>query len=91
MKYQLVDSKLWGNYEDEPPLDWLYEALDNVESKLGAEDVWICKGNYQLSFWLDSDNAKTVFCNAFVLTNPDDFEDSSTEPYSYYYEFERIV
>ena len=89
MKYKLVDSKLDGCSEDEPPLDYLYEALSNVESKLSSEDVWICKGNYQLSFWLDDENKDVVYCNAFVLTNPDDMNDSSTEPYSYYYEFER--
>jgi hypothetical protein len=91
MNYELKDSKFWGLYEDEPPLDWVYEALSQVEKELSSGDTWICKGNYQLNFWLDMEDKNTIYCNAFILSNPDDDNDSSTEPYSYYYEIERIV
>lgn len=91
MNYQIVDSQLYGNYDDEPPLEYITESLEQIGDTLSNEDTWFCKGNYQLNFWLDTDDKDLIYCNAFVLKNPDDFSDSSTENYSYYYEIKRYV
>ena len=91
MNYRILDSKVYGCLEDEPPHEYIYESLTQLDSKLSSDDIWFCKGNYQLNFWLDTDNKNTIYCNAFVLTNPDDENDSSTEPCRYDYEIERIV
>ena len=44
----------------------------------------------ELSFWVDPEDDKTIFCNVFILTNPDDPSDNSTEDYSYYFEITRV-
>lgn len=90
MTYQLVDSQFYGLLDDEPPIDYIYEALDNVQSILSKnKEAWFCKGNYQIHYWTDLEDKDVVYCNAYVLSNPDDENDSSTEPYSYYYELRK--
>lgn len=88
----IKDSQYYKTDSESPPSDWILEALSDVydEVKRG-EDSWMCKGNYQFNFWIDDDNKNVIYCNGFVLKNPDDLNDSSTENYTYYYEIQDIT
>lgn len=83
-QFYISDSQFDGLDSDAPSQDLIIEALQDVIANLDSQGVWCCKGNYQLHFWTDNEGA--IFCNAFVLSNPDDPNDSTTENYSYYFE-----
>jgi hypothetical protein len=88
----IKDSQYYKTDTDSPPSDWILEALSDVYDKVkSGEDAWICKGSYQFNFWIDKENINTIYCNGFVLKNPDDFNDSSTEDYTYYFEIEDVT
>ena len=84
-----VDNEQFKNLDSDAP-DWgiIQEALSDVVEQADSEGVWCSKGNYQLHFWSEDEN--TIFCNAFVLSNPDDFNDSSVEPHFYYFQIEKV-
>ena len=86
MDYYISDSQFDAIDTDAPDKSILFDALTEVADALDQEGIWCHKGNYQLHFWTDDENPKTIFCNAFVLCNPDDANDSSTETYGYYFE-----
>jgi hypothetical protein len=70
----------------------IIEALQDVISEVAADDIegsWAHKGIYQFHFWGNDETPRTIFCNAYILKNPDDENDSTTEPFFYYYEIER--
>jgi hypothetical protein len=91
LNFIIKDSQYTSTQSDDPPHEWIIEALNDVYSDVvKGEDSWICKGIYQFNFWLDNENQETIYCNAYELSNPDDFNDSSTENYCYYYELERV-
>ena len=76
---QILDS-------DAPDMAIINEALQDVINEVNSEGVWTHKGNYQLHFWHEDNKPNLIFCNAFVLCNPDDPNDSSTETNFYYFE-----
>lgn len=82
----ISDSQFSSVDSDMPDMDLILESLVDIYKDLSTEDVWTHKGNYQLSFWADPEDDKTIFCNVYVLTNPDDPTDSTTEDSSYYFE-----
>ena len=73
---------------DMPDRQLVLEALGDVYSDVHEEDTWISKGNYQLSFWIDGDRPGVVFSNVYVLANPDNFSDSTTLDFCFYFEIE---
>lgn len=86
----IADSQFNSSDADMPPMDWILESLSDVLEKLSTEETWTHKGNYRFSFWIDPENPNTTFCNAFVLSNPDDITDYNTKSYCYYFEIERV-
>ena len=86
--YSITDSQFDKTDSDVPDMDLIIEALKDVETELNSETVWAHKGNYQFCFWIDEEHPNQVFCNVFVLANPDDPNDSKTLDYSYYFEIE---
>jgi|688.fasta_scaffold254249_5 hypothetical protein len=88
-EFYIDDSQFNGLDSDAPDQGIIIEALKDVADKLDSEGVWCCKGNYQMHFWSDEEKPQTIFSNAFVLSNPDDPNDSTTENYSYYFEIKR--
>ncbi len=88
MKYFIPDSQFDNADSDMPDRQLIFDALKDVETELNPETVWAHKGNYSLCFWLDDENPNRVFCNVFILANPDDPNDSTTLDYSYYFEIE---
>ena len=87
--YTISDSQFYNAESDCPDLQLIVEALKDVYGLLDCEGTWTHKGNYRFHFWIDPDNPNTIFCNAFILSNPEDFNDSSTKDYSYYFEIEK--
>ena len=75
---------------DAPPEGYILEALSQIENELSAKMVNMCKGNYSMNFWVDSERPRIIMCNAYVLLNPDDDFDSSVEDYCYYFEIEGV-
>jgi hypothetical protein len=75
---------------DSPDRQLIIEALQDVISEVDSEGVWTHKGNYSLHFWCDDEKPYKILCNAYVLINPNDENDSSTENYCYYFEIEAI-
>lgn len=86
--YAITDSQFDKTDTDSPDMQLIIEALQDVETELNSEAVWIHKGNYQLCFWIDDDNQSQVFCNVFILSEPDNPNNSDTLDYSYYFEIE---
>jgi hypothetical protein len=89
--YYISDSQFDGADSDAPDQEIILEGLKDSLEKIDSEGVWCAKGNYNLHFWRDDENQETIFCNAFVFSNPDDINDSSTENYSYYFEIKVIA
>lgn len=87
--FYISDSQFDSQDSDSPDQQLIIEALQDVIDKVDSEGVWTHKGNYQLHFWCDDDKPKTIFANVFVLKNPDNSEDSSTESYCYYFEIKQ--
>ena len=87
--FYISDSQFSGLDSDAPDHGILTEGLRDVIDQVDSEGVWCFKGNYNLHFWCDDDKPKTIFCNAFVLLNPDDEMDSRTESHSYYFEIQQ--
>lgn len=86
------DSQYYKTDGDSPPTDYILEALSNVYDKIKDDnDTWICKGNYNFNFWRDTENKNTIYCNGFLLKNPDDFNDKSMTDYTYYFEIEELT
>ena len=86
--YTITDSQFDKTDTDSPDMQLIIEALQDVETELNSETVWVHKGNYQLCFWIDDENPNQVFCNVFVLSEPDNPNNSDTLDYSYYFEIE---
>jgi hypothetical protein len=85
------DSQYYKTDVDSPPSDYILEALSDVYDNLKqGNDSWICKGNYNFNFWRDTKNSNTIYCNGFLLKNPDDLNDSSAFDYTYYFEIEDV-
>ena len=85
------DSQYYKTDVDSPSSDYILEALSDVYDKLKqGTDAWMCKGNYSFNFWKDTENSNTIYCNGFILNNPDDLKDSSTTDYNYYFEIEEL-
>lgn len=89
-EYYISDSQFNSLDSDAPDQQLIIEALQDVINEIDCEGTWAYKGNYQLHFWCDDEKPRTIFCNAFVLTNPDDFNDSRTESYCYYFEIKAL-
>ena len=90
--FYIADSQFDSLDRDSPDEQIIIEALQEVigEVELGTfEGAWSHKGNYQFHFWFDDETPGTIFCNAYILKNPDDENDSTTEPFCYYFEIER--
>jgi hypothetical protein len=90
-EFYISDSQFDRLDSDAPDQQLIIEALQDVIANLDSEGVWAYKGNYSLHFWCDDEKPKTIFCNAFVLLNPDDENDSSTESYCYYFEIKKAA
>jgi hypothetical protein len=88
MKYFISDSQFDKTDSDMPDSQLIFDALDDVRDELNPETVWAHKGNYSLCFWIDDENPNQVFCNVFILLNPDDPSDSTVSVDSYYFEIE---
>jgi hypothetical protein len=86
--YTITDSQFDKTDTDSPDMQLIIEALQDVETELNSETVWVHKGNYQLCFWIDDENPNQVFCNVFILSEPDNPNNSDTLDYSYYFEIE---
>jgi hypothetical protein len=86
--FYISDSQFDSLDSDSPDQQLIIEALQDVIKEVDSEGVWTHKGNYSLHFWCDDDKPNTIFANVFVLKNPDDENDSSTESYCYYFEIE---
>lgn len=86
--YTITDSQFDKTDTDSPDMQLIIEALQDVETELNSETVWVHKGNYQLCFWIDDENPNQVFCNVFILSKPDNPNNSDTLDYSYYFEIE---
>jgi hypothetical protein len=86
--YTITDSQFDKTDTDSPDGQLIIESLQDVETELNSETVWIHKGNYQLCFWIDDENPSQVFCNVFILSEPDNPNNSDTLYYSYYFEIE---
>jgi hypothetical protein len=84
--FYISDSQFDSLDSDSPDQQLIIEALQDVINEVDSEGVWTHKGNYQLHFWCDEDKPKIIFSNVFVLLNPDNPSDSSTESYCYYFE-----
>jgi len=84
--YHVINKEFDINEPDMPPDDLVLEAFGDVIDVVDTEGVWTFKGNYEFNFWIDSERPRIIICNAYVMVNPDDTNDSSTEPYCYYYE-----
>jgi hypothetical protein len=89
INFYISDSQFNGLDSDAPDQQLIIEALEDVIDKVNSEGAWTYKGNYQLHFWCDDDKSQTIFANVFVLKNPDDPNDSSTESYCYYFEIQQ--
>jgi hypothetical protein len=87
--FYISDSQFDSLDSDSPDQQLIIEALQDVINEVDSEGVWTSKGNYQLHFWCDDDKPETIFANVFVLKNPDDPNDSSTESYCYYFEIQQ--
>jgi hypothetical protein len=88
--YTITESQFNSTNSDMPDMGLIIEALKDVENEISPETVWAYKGNYKLSFWKDNEHPQTIFCNVFVLANPDNPNDSSTLNYLYYFEIKAI-
>ncbi len=86
MGFYISDSQFNSTDSDMPDAQLITDTLISVEKNVDPEGVWIHGGNYRFFFWNDRENTDLIFCNAYVLNNPDDFSDSSTLSYSYYFE-----
>lgn len=90
-QFYISDSQFNKTDTDAPYSELITDTLVNVENEVNPEGVWTHGGNYRFFFWNDEGNPATVFCNAYVLANPDDFSDSSTLDYSYYFEIQKVT
>jgi hypothetical protein len=88
--FHIADNQFKGLDSDAPDKGIIIEALQDVINELHSEGVWTSKGNYQLHFWHMQNSPNLIMCNAFVLSNPDNPNDSSTAPHYYYFEIKRI-
>lgn len=86
--YTITDSQFDKTDTDSPDMQLIIEALQDVETELNSETVWVHKGKYQLCFWIDDENPNQVFCNVFIFSEPDNPNNSDTLDYSYYFEIE---
>jgi hypothetical protein len=86
MSYYISDSQFDATDLDCPDFDIISDALSDVLDELSPEGVWAYKGSYRLHFWIDQENPDTVFCNAFVLVDPEDDNSTETHDYGYYFE-----
>jgi hypothetical protein len=86
--YTITDSQFDKTDTESPDMQLIIEALQDVETELNSETVWVHKGNYQLCFRIDDENPNQVFCNVFILSEPDNPNNSDTLDYSYYFEIE---
>jgi hypothetical protein len=86
--YTITDSQFDKTDTESPEMDLIIEALREVETELNSETVWSDAGNYSMCFWIDDENPKQVFCNAFPLSEPNNPNNSDILDYSYYFEIE---
>jgi hypothetical protein len=89
MEFYIADSQFDRNDLDCPSFEIITDALQDVYSALNPEGVWTHKGSYRLHFWNDDENPQTVFCNAFVMVDPEDDYNSDTYDYGYYFEIKQ--
>jgi hypothetical protein len=90
--FYIAESQFDRLDSDSPDEQTIIEALQDVIGDVdadGVEGAWSHKGNYQFHFWFDDETPGTIFCNAYILKNPDDENDSITEHFCYYFEIER--
>lgn len=83
--YHVIKRKFDLNEPDMPPDDLVLEAFGDVIDIVNTEGVWTFKGNYEFKFWIDSKRPEIIICNAYIMVDPDDEADFTTEPYYYYY------
>jgi len=88
-EFYISDSQFDSLDSDSPDQQLIIEALQDVINDVDSEGVLTHKGNYELHFWCDDNKPSTIFVNVFVLLDPDDPNDSTTENYCYYFEIKR--
>jgi len=89
MNYYIAESQFDFNDLDCPSIEIIIDSLANIEDELDPEGVWTYMGSYKLHYWIDENKPNDVFCNAFVLKDPEDENSTETYEYGYYFEITR--
>ena len=74
-----ISNDQFNNDPDMPDRQLILEALQEVLNAVDVNGVSIYKGNYEFYFWRENETSKYIQCNAYLLMNPDNPNDSRTE------------